>query len=104
MAHPRFQISPAAGGQFSFNLTAKNGEIILASELYKSRSGAQDGIASVKVNAPLDERYVRKEARDGQYYFVLRAGNNETIGRSEMYATPQGRDGGIQSVKANALG
>jgi hypothetical protein len=38
----------------------------------------------VKANAPIDERCMRKTASDQQFYFVLRVGNNETIGRSEM--------------------
>ena len=102
MAHPRFKISDSPGGQFIFNLTAANGEIILASERYASRDGAKSGIASVKSNATTDDRYVRKESSNGKHYFVLRAGNNEVIGTSEMYNTAGSRDTGIASVKTNA--
>jgi uncharacterized protein YegP (UPF0339 family) len=102
MAHPRFKIAASSGGQFTFNLTAANGEIILASERYASHDGAKRGVVAVQANATIDERYVRKDSTNGQYYFVLRAGNNEIIGTSEMYKTPAARDGGIGSVKANA--
>ena len=32
MAHPQFQVKTGKDGQFYFNLTAKNGQIILSSE------------------------------------------------------------------------
>ena len=34
-------------GRYYFRLKAKNGEIILASEAYNQKAGAQNGIASV---------------------------------------------------------
>jgi len=34
--------------------------------------------------------------------FNLKAGNGEVIGTSERYSTATARDGGIESVKANA--
>jgi uncharacterized protein YegP (UPF0339 family) len=37
-----------------------------------------------------------------QFKFVLRAGNNETILGSELYASKSGAQGGIASVKANS--
>ena len=49
-----------SGDQFMFNLKAANGEVILTSERYTTRAGAQTGIASVQTNSPKDERYERK--------------------------------------------
>ena len=37
-----------------------------------------------------------------KYYFVLKAGNGETIAQSEMYSSKQAALNGIQSVKTNA--
>jgi len=46
-------------------------------------------------------RYV--VSRSGtQYRFVLKAGNNETILTSELYAAKQGALGGIESVRRNS--
>lgn len=42
-------------GQYYFNLKASNGEIILASEGYQTRAGAENGKESVKRNAPIAE-------------------------------------------------
>ncbi len=91
-------------GEFYFNLKAGNHETILASEGYKARTGAENGIESVKSNAPDDSKYDRKEAKNGQFYFNLKASNGQIIGTSEMYTTKAARDNGIESVKNNAQG
>lgn len=39
-------------GKFRFNLKAGNGQIIGSSETYESESGRENGIESVKKNAP----------------------------------------------------
>ncbi|MAO90218.1 MAG: hypothetical protein CMM78_03240 [Rhodospirillaceae bacterium] len=98
----KFEIYKDKAGEFRFRLKAGNGEIILASEGYTAKSGCETGIASVKTNAPLDARYEKKTATNGQYYFNLKAGNGEVIGTSETYVSTQGRDNGIESVKKNA--
>ena len=98
----KFVLKTAANGQYHFSLKAGNGETILRSELYTTKAGAEGGIASVRTNAPLDERYERKAAAAGQFMFNLRAGNNQIIGTSETYTSAAGRDNGIESVKAHA--
>ncbi len=40
------------GGSPYFNLKASNGQVIGTSEMYSSTSGMENGIASVKKNAP----------------------------------------------------
>jgi uncharacterized protein YegP (UPF0339 family) len=102
MAHPRFKISKNDGGEYTFNLTAANGEKILASERYTSLGAAEGGIAAVKVNAEIDGRYERRMARDGELYFVLKGGNGEIVGVSEMYTSGAAREQGMGAVKANA--
>lgn len=52
MAHPAFIIKQAKDGQFFFNLTAKNGQVIASSEMYTTKAACQNGIESVKANAP----------------------------------------------------
>ena len=99
----KFEIKKSKDNQFYFNLKAGNGEIILTSEMYKAKASADNGIASVKTNAPNDARYDRKIAKNDQFYFNLKAANGEVIGTSEMYTTSSARDNGIESVKTNAL-
>ena len=90
-----------SGDQYMFNLKAGNHEVILTSERYTTKASAQDGIASVRQNSPIDERYQRKTATNGSPYFSLSAANGQSIGRSEMYSSTAARDAGIASVKTN---
>src|SRR5690606_2120616 len=53
----KFEIIKAKNGKFMFNLKASNGEIILTSQMYEAKTSAQQGIDSVKANAPQDDRY-----------------------------------------------
>ncbi|HDR2893823.1 TPA: YegP family protein [Enterobacter soli] len=96
-----FELSKSSDGQFRFVLKAGNAETILTSELYTTKSAAENGIASVRTNSPSDERYEKKTASNGKFYFNLKAGNHQVIGTSQMYASEQSRDKGIASVKTN---
>jgi len=102
MAHPEFQVKAGKNNQYYFSLTAKNGQTILTSEGYKAKDSCENGVASVKKNAADDKRFERKVAKDGQHYFVLKAGNGEVIGKSEMYKSKDSMENGIESVKTNA--
>ncbi len=99
-----FELKLGKNGQFMFNLKAANHEVILTSETYHEKTDAEDGIASVKIFAVADANYERKTASNGQPYFVLKAANEEIIGKSEMYSSDAARENGIASVKTNAPG
>ncbi len=43
MVQPQFEITKDAAGEYRFRLRAPNGEIIAASESYKSKNGARMG-------------------------------------------------------------
>ncbi|MCW3493532.1 YegP family protein [Microbacterium sp. SSM24] len=47
----KFELFTDKGGQWRFNLKASNGEVIASSEGYSSKSGALNGIESVKKHA-----------------------------------------------------
>jgi uncharacterized protein YegP (UPF0339 family) len=98
----QFVIKHDSNGQYHFNLKAGNGEPILTSEQYTTKAACNKGIDSVKANAKDDSKYDRKTATNGKYYFILKAGNGEPIGKSQMYETTSGRNNGIESVKTNA--
>lgn len=93
-----FELSKSSDNQFRFVLKAGNGETILTSELYTSKASAEKGIASVRSNSPQEERYEKKTASNGKFYFNLKAANHQIIGSSQMYATAQSRETGIASV------
>lgn len=97
-----FVLTKNTGAKFHFKLRGDNNENILTSELYEAKSGALTGIASVRKNAPDENRYVRKTATNGSPYFVLTATNGEIIGTSELYSTVTARDNGISAVMKTA--
>lgn len=96
-----YDLKRSPSGKFMFNLKAGNGQIILTSELYESKSAAENGIESVKTNAANDGRYERKTSKKGEPYFNLKAGNGQVIGSSEMYSSTAAMENGIESVKTN---
>ena len=66
------------------------------------QESAEKGIASIKKNAADEKRYERKTSHNGKPFFVLKAGNHEVIGTSQMYKTAASMEEGITAVKANA--
>lgn len=102
MQNPKFTVfKSSANGQYYYRLRSVNGEIILNGEGYTIKQSCLNAIASVKVNAPLDNRYERKDG-SYSYTFNLKAANGEIIGRSETYTTSSGRENGIVAVKRDA--
>ena len=101
----KFQIfKSTANKQYYYRLRAKgNHEPILSGEGYTTKQSCLTGIASVKLNAPFDSRYERKNGI-GNYTFNLKAGNGEIIGRSENYTSEANRENGISAVKRDAPG
>ena len=98
----KFEIKTSTNGKIYFNLKAGNGQIILSSEIYESKAACENGIESVKKNATDDGRFDRRTSSKDDPYFVLKAGNGQEIGRSEMYSSTTAMENGIESVKNNA--
>lgn len=50
--NPKFELYLDNNGEFRFHLKARNGEVIAVSEGYKSKQSCENGIESVRKNAP----------------------------------------------------
>ncbi len=98
----KFEIKKAKNGQFHFNLKASNGNIILSSEMYTTKTSAKKGIESVRKNAAAEGQFSQLVSKSKKPYFVLKAKNHQIIGQSEMYETEKARDNGIKSVMKHA--
>lgn len=98
---PGYYVLMKSANQFYFNLKADNHEVILTSETYSTKQGAQTGISSCQANSPYDARYDKLTSVASQPYFVLKASNHEIIGKSQMYSSTAARDNGIASCKTN---
>lgn len=96
-----FDLNKATDGQFRFALKGDNEQTLLSSELYRTKDSAQGGIVSVQKNCGSDGRYEKKVATNGKFFFNLRAANNQVIGTSQMYASEQERDAGLEAAKAS---
>ena len=98
-----FELFQNKNKKYYFRLKAKNSQIILQSEGYEDKKGAKAGIKSVIANASKEGNFEIKKAKDGRSYFVLKAKNGETIGKSQMYKSTGGLKNGIKSVGTNAV-
>ena len=111
----KFVITTTKNGEYTFNLKASNGEIILtASESYTTMSACENGIASVKKNAlshiedqtreesQTNPKYELYQDKAGEFRFRLKAGNGENIGKSEGYKAKASAKKGIASIGKNA--
>lgn len=98
----KFVVFKGKNGEDYFRLKAGNGEVIFTSEGYKSRKSCENGIASVRKNSQDPKRFEVKKAKDGRDYFILKAGNGQEIGRSQMYKSSSGCRNGMKSVARNA--
>ena len=96
-----YVLHPAGNNQFHWDLKAGNSETILSSQIYSAKQGAESGIESCRTNSSDEVRYTRMTSKDTQPYFVLKSGNGEVIGTSQMYSSESARDEGIKSCKAH---
>ena len=111
----KFVIITAKNGEFTFNLKASNGEVVLAaSETYTTMAACENGIASVKKNAGVqvedqtreekqtNPKYELYKDKAGEFRFRLKAANGEIIGKSEGYKAKASAKKGIASIAKNA--
>ncbi|GGZ93465.1 hypothetical protein DC083_07745 [Ignatzschineria ureiclastica] len=99
----KFEIFLAKNDKFYFRLKAGNGEIILSSQGYATKTNCKKGIASVQKNSTDPNRYEKKSSDTGKFSFNLKATNGQVIGSSQSYKSESGCDNGIQSVAKNAV-
>ena len=98
----KFVITVRKNGEFQFNLKATNGQVILTSEGYTTKTACLNGVESVKKNAAVEARFEVKVAKNGKPYFILKSTNGQVIGASQMYASERTMKAGIASVMKNA--
>jgi uncharacterized protein len=100
----KFEIKKSSNGTFYFHFIATgHSNVTIRSQLYRSKSGCETGIHSVKKNAPDEDQYTRLIATDETYYFNLKATNGEIIGTSPMFGSVAERENHITLLKIQAL-
>jgi uncharacterized protein YegP (UPF0339 family) len=99
MENPTFQIIRGENQQYYFRLKTALGEIILHSDGFKVREGAEKGIELIKLSVYHEEKFKRKISLDGRYYFEILSMEKNILGTSGMFDTIQECDHGISLVK-----
>lgn len=112
----KFVIRTVASG-VKFDLKAGNGQVIATSEVYDSREACENGIRSVRKNAPIaklenrtvegwktvtNPKFEMYTDKGGEFRFRLKARNGQIIAISEGYSSKASCLGGIESVQKNA--
>lgn len=100
-----------------FDLKAGNGEVIATSEVYTTLDACQNGVESVKKNAPVaniedqtvegfetakNPKFEIYQDKAGEFRFRLKATNGQVIAVSEGYKAIASCKNGIESVAKNA--
>ena len=100
-----------------FNLKANNGQVIAASQVYKTFETCKKGINSIKKNAPIakiedqtvegfkvekNPKWEIYTDKAGEFRFRLKARNGQTICAGEGYKQMAGLKNGIESIIKNA--
>ena len=83
----QFQVFRGLDKGYYFHLRAGNGEIVLQSQSYSSRTNAVNGVTSVKSNGASAAGYQLLEASNGQWYFVVKAANGAVVAKGETYSS-----------------
>ena len=114
----KFEVKSSKSG-VSFNLLAKNGQVVATSQVYASLRSAKCGIASVVKNAPIaevedqtDDGFQKKALpkfeiyadKAGKTRVRLKAKNAQIIAVGEAYETKKACLAGVDSVRKNAEG
>lgn len=97
-----FVISIRANSLYYFQYNKDNGEVLLASEGYTSKSGCLNGVEAVKLYAKDDSKFIRMQNLNNSYYFALKATNGQILAISERYAVLSKMNEVIGFIKLNA--
>ena len=107
------EMRTAKSGDSFFVIKAKNGEVIGTSEMYASRSNADEGAKTLRtlvrsidrnpVPSATSPKFETFAGADGKTYFHLRARNGQIVLQSQGYASLQAAKKGVSSVRENAL-
>jgi uncharacterized protein YegP (UPF0339 family) len=94
----RFELwRETADNQWYFALRAEDGTPLVESEGYQGRTGAVNGIESVRSNGKILTRYATLEEA-GAWYFTLDASNGQEIGRSPKLDSQAAAEAAIETV------
>jgi uncharacterized protein YegP (UPF0339 family) len=94
----KFETFVGRDNQHYFHLLAGNGEKVLGSQGYATAAAAMNAIVAVQNNGVNVASFELRTATNGEFYFVLKAGNGGVIGVSETYVTKSNAERALSTV------
>lgn len=67
-----------------FNLRSVSGQVVYCQGLYKDKSGALEGIESIRNNSVREGAFEARANAKGQPYFILKETDGQEIGRKRF--------------------
>lgn len=107
-----YQLLPASGGGWYFNLRAANGQVVGTSEVYSSKQAAKKGRSTVMgylAGGPRIDDWANQcganlfRGADDRLYFNLLAANGQVVLSSQGYQSEAGAKKGIASALSNGV-
>jgi uncharacterized protein len=99
MKNPKFLVMCDPHYQFSFALTARNGQVLLESPVYPSLDKCREGIQAIRRHAAHDKRYQRQTTAGKKWYFELTTSEGSLLATGRPYTQRHGCERGIRAAK-----
>ncbi len=97
----RFELQEFSG-RFRFSLRSAQRGLVLTSEFYPSKRGAEQGVLAVKKNASVTDHYARRMSPEGEPFFAMTDDTGTIIALSEMFPSAVELESGIDFVRQHA--
>jgi uncharacterized protein len=99
MKNPKILVTCDQHYQFSFVLTARNGQVLLESPVYPSLDKCREGIQAVRHHVFDDKRYQRRATAGKKWYFELTTTEGSLLATGRPYTQRHGCERGIRATK-----
>ena len=87
---------------YTFTFLDRKNNSVVRSEGYNVKNSALNDIESIRENCLNDASYEMKQAKNGKFFFNLKAFNDQVVGTSTFYETMDQRTIGIARFKMEA--
>lgn len=94
----KWTVQMKATGEYVATLSANNGEIMLASEIYTTEEGARSGIATI-INCVSNGKFVIYCDKNKNYYYKLKSAGNRLLCVGEIYKSKDQCLKAVETVK-----
>jgi uncharacterized protein len=97
-----FELFEKDSNKFYFRLKSAHGISLLHSDAHTDKDQCRLAIDRVKINAQFAHRFEIVSSDIGRFYYLLRSGNGQILGMSELYAQKEECERLIEMMKTEA--